>query len=290
MELRHLRYFLAVAETLNFTSAAKRLQIAQPPLSVQIRHLEEELGAPLFNRTNRKVELTPAGRNFLADAQDIVRRADEAAQRAQDAAAGRIGEIRLAVTSAALAPKVIKRIRRFVRKNRGVRVSTEWIDETTAQSASPWNGADALVASALSSGAPDGALTLFSDPVGLAIPPKHRLVERADAAFSDLIGETLLVAPLSARSAAERCVLAQLADAGIAISIRESSGSLVERLWEGSLGLGIAVCTAGEADRLSLDCKFLPLAVENCAVETFCLTNPVSQAVALPVLTEFLLE
>jgi len=290
MELRHLRYFLAVAETLNFTAAAKRLQIAQPPLSVQIRHLEEELGAPLFNRTNRKVELTPAGRNFLADAQDIVRRADEAAQRAQDAAAGRIGEIRLAVTSAALAPKVIKRIRRFVRKNRGVRVSTQWIDEAAAQSTSPWNGADALVASAASGGAPDGAQTLFSDNIGLAIPPKHRLVERADVAPSDLTGETILVSPSSARSAAERCALARLADAGIAFSTRESSPSLVERLWEGSLGLGIAVCTAGEADRLSLDCKYLPLAAENCVVETFCLANPVSQAAALPIFTEFLLE
>ncbi|HEY8904110.1 MAG TPA: LysR family transcriptional regulator [Chthoniobacterales bacterium] len=290
MELRHLRYFLAVAETLNFTAAAKRLQIAQPPLSVQIRHLEEELGAPLFKRTNRKVALTPAGRNFLSDAQDIVRRADEAAQRAQDAAAGRLGEIRLAVTAAAFAPKVIKRIRRFVRKNRGVRVSTEWIDEGMAQSPSPWNGADVLVASALSGDAPDGAQTLFSDVVGLAIPPKHRLVERADVAPSDLIGEMVLVAPLEDRSAAEKCLLARLADAGVSFSTREGSRSLVERLWEGSLGLGIAVCTAGEADRLSLDCKFLPLAAESCVMETFCLTNPVSQAAALPVFTEFLLE
>ena len=78
MELRHLRYFVAVAETLNFTRAAERLHTSQPSLSQQIRHLEAELGAVLFERTRRSVSLTAAGLRFLPGAQGALLRVEEA--------------------------------------------------------------------------------------------------------------------------------------------------------------------------------------------------------------------
>uniref|UniRef100_UPI003D0092D3 LysR substrate-binding domain-containing protein n=1 Tax=Alcaligenes faecalis TaxID=511 RepID=UPI003D0092D3 len=86
MELRHLRYFVAVAEELNFTRAAERLYTSQPSLSEQIRNLEEEIGYPLLNRTRRKVELTEAGAVFLDDAREILQKVDEAVIRAGKAA------------------------------------------------------------------------------------------------------------------------------------------------------------------------------------------------------------
>jgi DNA-binding transcriptional LysR family regulator len=93
MELRQLKYFVAVAEERNFTRAAARLHITQPPLSVQIRHLEEEVGTPLLVREGRGVALTEAGRVFLEQARQSIAYANRAVMLAKKAANGEIGHL-----------------------------------------------------------------------------------------------------------------------------------------------------------------------------------------------------
>ena len=101
IELRHLRYFVAVAEELHFGRAAQRLNISQPPLSQQIIQLETETGARLFNRTNRSVQLTAAGQQLLSDARAILLQVEQAADRAARLHRGEEGELRIGFTSSA---------------------------------------------------------------------------------------------------------------------------------------------------------------------------------------------
>lgn len=98
IELRHLRYFVAVADTLHFGKAAERLGMSQPPLSQQIRQLEEAVGARLLTRTNRRVALTEPGRVLLQEAREILARTDRAMDLVQRAQRGELGELRIGFT------------------------------------------------------------------------------------------------------------------------------------------------------------------------------------------------
>ncbi|NEJ20807.1 LysR family transcriptional regulator [Rhizobium leguminosarum] len=114
MELRHLRYFLAVAEEGNFTRAAGKLGIGQPPLSQQIRDLEREVGAALFHRVPHGAELTAAGTAFLGEAKASLAAAEKAKLAAQSANRGETGRLSLGFTaSSAFNPVVSTTIRRF---------------------------------------------------------------------------------------------------------------------------------------------------------------------------------
>jgi DNA-binding transcriptional LysR family regulator len=114
MELRHLRYFVLVAEELHFSRAAERAGIAQPPLSQQIRSLESELGVRLFHRTRRKVELTDAGKELLPMAQRLLRDAAIAERTARLAASGAFGIVEIGFVGS-LAFKTLPRIVQQIR-------------------------------------------------------------------------------------------------------------------------------------------------------------------------------
>ncbi|MGM3193519.1 LysR family transcriptional regulator [Dickeya dadantii subsp. dieffenbachiae] len=109
IELRHLRYFIAVAEELHFGRAAEKLHISQPPLSQQIQALEEQIGAQLLERNNRNVRLTQAGELFLKEAWAIINQVNQAAERAARIQRGEIGELNIGFTSSAPFVKQVSR-------------------------------------------------------------------------------------------------------------------------------------------------------------------------------------
>lgn len=113
MELRQIRYFVAVAEELHFRRAAARLHISQPPLSHHIGQLEQELGCRLLNRTRRRVELTPAGQTFLRDARALLHELDGAIETARRIASGQTGRLRISFVGSALLSIVPSAIQRF---------------------------------------------------------------------------------------------------------------------------------------------------------------------------------
>src|SRR3546814_19312095 len=100
MELRHLRYFIAVAEELHFTRAAERLHIEQPPLSRAIKELEDELGAVLLDRDRRGTRLTPAGAAFLQDVRRVFSALEQGRENVKVIAAGLQGSLRIAISDA----------------------------------------------------------------------------------------------------------------------------------------------------------------------------------------------
>src|SRR5438477_7781478 len=122
MELRHLRYFVAVAEEQNVTHAAARLHVSQPPLSRQIRDLEDELGVALFDHGAKAVRLTEAGRVFLTEARAALRRVEDAVQMAKAVADGKRGEIHVGYAPS-LAVELLPRALKFFQEAKpGVRV------------------------------------------------------------------------------------------------------------------------------------------------------------------------
>ena len=130
MELRHLRYFVAVAEIENVSRAALKLHVSQPALSTQIRDLEDELGFSLLERTAKSVRLTDAGRMFLDEARAVLRRADEAVQRARAVASGENVELNIGYSPTPTARILPPILRAFKRAMPNVRVKLhDWSND-----------------------------------------------------------------------------------------------------------------------------------------------------------------
>src|SRR3954469_20581593 len=123
MELRHLRYFVAIAEERSFTRAAERLWVAQPGLSTQIRRLESELGVQLFDRHTRGVDLTDAGELFLERARAALAAADAARSTGHDLAEGLVGSVRLGVVTGAAWPGTSALLGHFGRERPAVELA-----------------------------------------------------------------------------------------------------------------------------------------------------------------------
>lgn len=196
MELRLLRYFIAVAEELHFTRAAERLHMAQPPLSQQIRQLEEELGVALLARTRRRVELTEPGRQFLADARRILAEVDQAVHRARRAARGEVGELTLGmVTSAALEDTLPRLLRAYRQRYPSVAITLRELS-TGEQLAALREGRIDLGFLRPPVHEPGIVLTtLVREPLVAVLPAAHPLARRRRIPLKALAAEPFIMIP-----------------------------------------------------------------------------------------------
>lgn len=196
LELRHLRAFVAVAETEHVTRAAQRLHIAQPALSRQIQQLEAIVGAPLFARLGRGIRLTAAGRAFLEDARAVLASVATAAARVREVAHGRAGVLRVGFVEVASASGLLpEAVRRFSAAHAGVTVDLREMTSSLQLAALEAGELDVgLVCGLVAARAGvDDATTLLADPLVAVLSPAHPLARGPLLALRALADQRLLM-------------------------------------------------------------------------------------------------
>lgn len=195
MDLRQLRYFVAVAEELHFSRASVRLNLAQSALSGQIRALEREVGGPLLVRSTRRVELTAAGTQLLEDAREILAAADEAFVRVCALARGESGSLVIGSLGPAPGGVFAPLLARFGGLHPDVRVEVRALDFTELIDGLRERRADVAFLY-LPLDAPDLEITpLLSEPRVVVLPAGHRLAKRKRLSPADLDGEMFVKQP-----------------------------------------------------------------------------------------------
>jgi DNA-binding transcriptional LysR family regulator len=193
MELRHLRYFVVVAEELHFRRAAERLHMSQPPLSQQIRALEDELGVALLERNRRRVELTAAGAAFYERARDILDSVDEASRLARRVNRGEVGRLAVGFVGSAMYTRVPELLGAFSARYEEVDVHLRELT-TAAQLRQLESGQiDVGFIRPASERAGLAIETVEREPVVVALPESHRLAAEAALDLEQLAGETLVL-------------------------------------------------------------------------------------------------
>jgi DNA-binding transcriptional LysR family regulator len=215
MELRHLRYFVAIAEERSFTRAAERLWIAQPGLSTQIRRLEAELGIKLFERHTRGVDLTDAGQIFLERARAALAAAELARSTGQDLGAGLLGTVRLGIAKEAPPAIVPSLLASFGRDRPDVDVTVLESYGGTLMRDLRDGRLDALIAPSALGSADMCSLRLGSEPWVVLVGPGHRLATPGPVTAQELHGVPIVVTGHRGGAAYDRAVAEALNALGL---------------------------------------------------------------------------
>ena len=247
MELRHLRYFVAVAEEGHVTRAAERLGIQQPPLSQQIRALERELDAQLFHRKPRGVELTPAGRALLDEARAILARTEEAIAATRRAAHGESGRIVIGFTnSASFHPFVPRAIRAFREAYPLVALALE--ESGTVELVGALRGQTidaAFVRSPVGENADLTVRPLLEEPMVAAVPSGHPLSIAAEPLpLAALASETFILYRRPVGPGLHDAIIAACDRAGFSPRIGQEAPRMMSTLSLVAAGLGVTMVPA----------------------------------------------
>jgi DNA-binding transcriptional LysR family regulator len=247
MELRHIRSFLSIAETLHFGRTAELIHISQPALSLQIRALEAEVGVRLFERNRRKTMLTAAGAAFRDDAAAALSQLEQAIRRARLAANGKLGLLRIGFISTAgskivpgivrqfreLNPEVEFSLRQYLTAEQVQMLETGLLDVGFLRL--PIGGHSAL-----------DVVTVHREPFVLVVPSSHKLAKRKRLRLREVSGETFVMFERAYTPGLYDLILGMLRDAGIVPNVSQAAADLstVISLVDAHMGIAIASLSA----------------------------------------------
>jgi len=261
MELRHLRYFVAVGEEENVTRAAARLHVSQPPLTRQIRDLEDELGFPLFARTGRTLRLTVAGRVFLEEARAVLGRAAAAVATARDAARGGRGTLAIGYApspSIGLLPAALQAFRAAAPQ-----VKVELHDQSSPQMLSGLRDRTLDVAVLMqppkAAAAGLGFTPLRTFPLVAALTPAHPLAGKRRVSIAELLREPIVVLRRDEYPDYHALLRRVLGSAYRRLQISEECDGGMSMIAAIEAGRGVAVTISAMAAAAGRRLRFVPL-------------------------------
>jgi DNA-binding transcriptional LysR family regulator len=274
MELRHLRYFVALAEELHFGRAALRLAITQPPLSFSIMALEKELGVRLFERDNKRVSLTAAGKAYLAEARGILDRLEHANDTARAVAAGKLGRLDIGFTGSMVYRDVPQIVLRFFQQHPGI--------DITLRELSSVEQIEGLRRGQLHAGfvnttlVPDGleGQVLPDDPLVCCLPADHRLAGRKEIDLKDLSSDSFIMFVRDISPANYDNVIAICRQAGFEPQTRYAARQWLTIVALVGNGLGVALVPASTERSGIADACFVPIRSAQALSTAYLLWNP----------------
>jgi DNA-binding transcriptional LysR family regulator len=245
VELRQIRSFLSIAETLHFGRTAELIHISQPALSLQIRALEEEVGARLFERNRRKTTLTAAGFAFREDAAAALSQLEQAIRRARLAADGKLGLLRIGFISTAGSEIVPNIVRQYKELNPEVEFSlrniltAEQVEMLETGSLDigflrlPIGGHSAL-----------DVVTVHREPFVLIVPSSHKLAKRKAVRLRELAGQNFVMYERTYAPGFHDLIFGILRDAGIVPTVSQTAGEIPTLISLVDSGMGITILPA----------------------------------------------
>lgn len=282
LDLGQVRSFIVVASELNFSRAARRLNITQPPLSRQIKLLEEQLDVTLFERNSRRVVLTPAGLAFLAEAQKLLEQGNTAVTVTRRAARGSAGSVKIAFVGAAtysFLPDFISQVRALAPQ-----IELELVQMETAEQLQSINAGDIDLGLSrpLTGSHHLASICVAREPMMLAIPRTHPLAAKRRPALNALNGEPFIMFSPPARYLHEK-LTRLMTESGITPRIVQSMTHSQAILSLVSAGIGLAIVPAGTQNACFDNVVFRAMDLrEECMAELHAIWSPDNRNPLLP--------
>ncbi|WP_194723699.1 LysR family transcriptional regulator [Noviherbaspirillum malthae] len=281
MELRHLRYFVALAEELHFGRAALRLAITQPPLSFAIQSLEKELGIRLFERDNKRVELTPAGAAYYVEAQAILERIKLANDTARSVASGNLGRLDIGFTGSMVYRHVPGIVSDFIERHPGI--------EVTLREQSSMEQIEGLLHGRLHAGfintphVPEGLAgqPLPDDPFVCCLPDSHALAGRQKIALKELADCPFIMFAREVSPANYDNVIAICRQAGFEPQTRFAARQWLTITALVANGLGVSIVPQSLTRSAIAGARFVPILDAHAVSSAYLIWHPESKTPAL---------